>query len=188
MEPTSQAGAYLPAIESPGRVVFKILYHFARKTFGKVPSPFSVFAVRLPLAFGMFYGKVDRLDKKLGLPQETCLLIREQVARTNMCGFCMDAHRWAVMKGLASAKKFQALGEYRTSDLFTEAERAALDYAVELTAERRVTQETFSRLSKHYSEQSICGIAWLVASEHLYNVTNIGLNIHSDMLCDVIRK
>ena len=27
-----------------------------------------------------------------------------------------------------------------------------------------------------------------VASEHLYNLTNIGLNIHSDMLCDITRK
>jgi hypothetical protein len=27
-----------------------------------------------------------------------------------------------------------------------------------------------------------------VASEHLYNITNIGLNIHSDMLCDISRK
>jgi hypothetical protein len=27
-----------------------------------------------------------------------------------------------------------------------------------------------------------------VASEHVYNMTNIGLNIHSDMLCDIARK
>jgi hypothetical protein len=29
---------------------------------------------------------------------------------------------------------------------------------------------------------------WLAASEHLYNLTNIGLNIHSDLLCDIARK
>jgi hypothetical protein len=34
----------------------------------------------------------------------------------------------------------------------------------------------------------ICEIVWLVASEHLYNMANIGLNIHSDMLCDISRK
>jgi hypothetical protein len=27
-----------------------------------------------------------------------------------------------------------------------------------------------------------------VASEHVYNMTNIGLNIHSDMLCQIPRK
>jgi hypothetical protein len=37
-------------------------------------------------------------------------------------------------------------------------------------------------------ERAICEIAWLVASEHLYHITNIGLNIHSDMPCDISRK
>jgi hypothetical protein len=27
-----------------------------------------------------------------------------------------------------------------------------------------------------------------VASEHFYNMTNIGLNIRSDMLCDISKK
>ncbi len=28
----------------------------------------------------------------------------------------------------------------------------------------------------------------MVASEHFHNMTNIGLNIHSDMLCDISSK
>jgi len=63
-----------------------------------------------------------------------------------------------------------------------EAERAALDYATELTKTKTVNPDTFARMARHYSERQICEIVWLVASEHLYNMTNIGLNIHSDML------
>jgi alkylhydroperoxidase family enzyme len=84
--------------------------------------------------------------------------------------------------------KFDALEQYRTSDLFTDGERAALDYVAELTEDKSVNPETFSRLAGYYSEREICEIVWLVASEHLYNMTNIGLNIHSDMLCDISRK
>ena len=84
--------------------------------------------------------------------------------------------------------KFDALDEYRTNSLFTEAERAALDYVTELTKHKSVHADTFGRLSRYYSEREICEIVWLVASEHLYNLTNIGLNIHSDMLCDISRK
>jgi hypothetical protein len=40
-------------------------------------------------------------------------------------------------------------------------------------------------VASHYSDRAICEIVWLVASEHFYNLTNIGLNIHSDMLCEV---
>ena len=84
--------------------------------------------------------------------------------------------------------KFEALEQYNTSPLFTDAERAALDYVTELTQDKKVSPATFARLSQYYSERAICEIVWLVASEHLYNMTNIGLNIHSDMLCDISRK
>ena len=64
----------------------------------------------------------------------------------------------------------------------------ALDYVTEVTKEKKVNQDTFARVARYYSEREICEIVWLVASEHLYNMTNIGLNIHSDMLCDISRK
>jgi alkylhydroperoxidase family enzyme len=147
-----------------------------------------VYSARLPLAFGLFYTKIGRLDKKLTLPPETILLIREQVARINVCLFCMDMGRLFTIKASMNEAKFDALENYRTSNLFTDAERAALDYVTELTTDKQVNLNTFARLSAHYSEREICEIVWLVASEHLYNLTNIGLNIHSDMLCDVSRK
>mgnify|MGYP003580615269 CR=1 FL=1 len=43
-------------------------------------------------------------------------------------------------------------------------------------------------LASRPKNTAICEIAWLVSNEHLYNMTNIGLNIHSDMLCDISRK
>ncbi len=116
------------------------------------------------------------------------LLIRHQVARINICLFCIDIARSFTIKASMNEAKFDALEQYRTSELFTETERAALDYVTELTKEKKVDPDTFARMSRHYSEREICEIVWLVASEHLYNMTNIGLNIHSDMLCDISRK
>ena len=89
-------------------------------------------SARLPTAFGMFYTKIPKLDKKLVLPAETALLIREQVARTNVCLFCIDANRWATIKGSMNVAKFDALAQYATNPLFTDAERAALNYATVL--------------------------------------------------------
>jgi alkylhydroperoxidase family enzyme len=142
----------------------------------------------MPAAFGMFVGKIAKLDRKLVLPPETAMLVREQVAHINVCEFCMDIGRMFVVKARMNEAKFDALAEYRTSSLFSEAERAALDYVTELTRDKKVVPETFERMRKHFSEREICEIVWLVASEHFYNMTNIGLNIHSDMLCDIARK
>jgi len=182
------ADTFLPPIEKPEGLMMKLAYYFTRRQFGKVLTPLKVHSARLPTAFGLFYTKIGKLDKKLTLPPETVLLIREQVARLNVCLFCMDIGRSFAIKATMNEAKFNALEEYRTSSLFTGAERIALDYVTELTKEKKVDPNTFARLIRNYSEREICEIVWLVASEHLYNMTNIGLNIHSDMLCDISRK
>jgi alkylhydroperoxidase family enzyme len=179
---------FLPAIEHPRGLIMKLAYYFTRRQFGKVLTPLKVHSVRLPAAFGLFYSKVSKLDKKLQLPPEMVMLIRERVARLNICLFCIDIGRSFTINASMNQAKFDALEEYSTSPLFTDAERAALDYVTELTKEKKVNPDTFARMSGHYSEREICEIVWLIASEHLYNMTNIGLNIHSDMLCDISRK
>ena len=179
---------FLPPIEKPQGLIKKLAYYFTRRQFGKVPTPVKVHSARLPAAFGLFYAKIGTLDKKLTLPREMVLLIREQVARLNICLFCMDIGRSFAIKEMMNEAKFDALDEYRTSTLFTDAERTALDYVTEVTKEKKVNQDTFARVARYYSEREICEIVWLVASEHLYNMTNIGLNVHSDMLCDLSRK
>jgi len=177
---------YLPPVERPRGLIMKLVYYFSRRQVGKVIAPLSVFAARMPAAFGNFYGKLSKLDKKLQLPSRTAVLIREQVASINTCLFCMDAARWYAMKeSTDNGARFDALPEYRTSPLFTDAERAALDYATELTSNKEVGADTFARLQRYYSEREICDIVWLVASEHLYNMTNIGLGIGSDGLCEL---
>jgi alkylhydroperoxidase family enzyme len=179
---------FVPPIERPQGLIKKLAYHFTRQQFGKVLTPVKVHSARLPAAFGMFYAKIGKLDKKLTLPRETVLLTREHVAQINICSFCMDIGRSFAIKEMMSEAKFDALDEYRTSALFTDAERAALDYVTELTKDKKVNPDTFARIARHYSEREICEIVWLVASEHLYNMTNIGLNIHSDVLCDLSKK
>ena len=176
---------FLPPVERPNGLMMKLVYAMSRRQFGKVLTPIKVLSARLPLAFGKFYGKISALDKKLLLPPETMMLIREQVARTNVCLFCIDIGRWFSIKASMNSAKFDVLDQYSTSPLFSDAERAVLDYVTELTENKRVERDTFSRLARYYSERQICEIVWLVASEHFYNMTNIGLNIHSDMLCDI---
>ena len=196
---------FLPPIEKPKGLMMKLAYYFTRRQFGKVLTPLKVHSARLPIGFGQFYAKISQLDKKLQLSPETVMLIREHVARINVCLFCIDIGRSFTIKASMNQAKFDALEQYRTSPLFSDAERAArvevpdvagprdaeraaLDYAAELTRNKNINPDTFARLSRYYSEREACEIVWLVATEHVYNMTNIGLNIHSDMLCDLTRK
>jgi alkylhydroperoxidase family enzyme len=191
-----QADASLPAtldepflkpIDRPRGLMLRFIYRMSRKQFGKVMTPLRVFVARMPLAFGQFIGKIGQLDKKLVLPRETVMLLRERVAQINVCLFCIDIGRYFTIQASMNQAKFDALGDYATSPLFSEAERAALDYVTELTRDKKIAPATFARLARHYSEREICDIVWVAASEHVYNITNIGLNIHSDLLCDVTK-
>jgi len=187
-ERKTHVDTFLAPIEKPHGLMTKLAYYFTRRQFGKVLTPVKVVYARLPTAFGLFASKIATLDKKLSLPPELAMLVREQVAQINVCEFCIDIGRSIVIKESMNEAKFDALDQYDTSPLHSDAERATLDYVTELTREKNVAPDTFARMSRYYSERAICEIVWLVASEHFYNMTNIGLNIHSDMLCDISKR
>ena len=128
----------LAPIETTPGLVMKLVFYFMTRQFGKVPTPLRVHSARLPLAFGMFYGKVSKLDEKLQLPPELVMLIRQRVAQVNVCLFCMDIGRWFTIQKSMNQTKFDALDQYATIPLFTEAERAVLDYVTQLTKEKKV--------------------------------------------------
>lgn len=188
METLVKDEPFLAPIEEPTDPAMKQTYDFFLKTYGKVITPVKVFQARMPAAFGQFSGMISQLDRMLELPAETAMLVRERVAQLNVCLFCMDIGRASVIQQSMNEAKFDALNGYATSPLFTEGEKAVLDYVTGLTRDKKVDPEVFARMREHYSERQICEIVYLVASEHVYNMTNIGLNIHSDMLCDISKK
>src|SRR5260221_13381760 len=118
---------FLPPIEKPNGLMMKLAYYFTRRQFGKVLTPLKVHSARLPAAFGLFYTKIAQLDKKLTLPSETVLLVREQVARINVCLFCMDIGRALTLKASMNELKFDLVGLWSINALVNVVERAALD-------------------------------------------------------------
>src|SRR5579864_4512712 len=99
---------FLPPIEKPRGLTMKLAYYFTRRQFGKVLTPLKVHSARLPAAFGLFYAKIGTLDKKLVLPPEMVLLIREQVAHINVCLFCIDIARSFTIQQSMNQAKFDA--------------------------------------------------------------------------------
>nr|MDQ6866567.1 carboxymuconolactone decarboxylase family protein [Thermoproteota archaeon] len=147
---------FLPPIENPEDPITKMAYDMALRQFGKVLTPLKVVYARIPPEFGQFATKIGELDQQLTLPQETAILIRQRVAGINVCSFCIDIGRSVTIKATMNQAKFDALERYNTSPLFTDTERAALDYVTELTKDKKVNPDTFARMSGYYSEREIC--------------------------------
>jgi alkylhydroperoxidase family enzyme len=127
---------FLPSIEDPEDPVMKQVYEMTRQQWGKVLTPVKVFSARMSPEFVQFAAMVAQLDQKLTLPRETAYLVRERVANITICSFCIDIGRAVTIKSSMNEAKFDALEEYRTSPLFTDSERAALDHVTELTKNR----------------------------------------------------
>jgi alkylhydroperoxidase family enzyme len=177
---------FLAPIEKPKGLLLKLLYRFTRRQFGLVPSWLSIWSARMPLGYTTWAGKVGKLNKKLTLPQDTVALVRLRVDSLNACGWCLDAGIWQLTKDSPHLlPKLNALPDYRSSPVFDAKERAALDYATELTETKHVSPGTFAELARHYSEREICELVWVVSTSHLYNINNHGLNIGSDGFCDI---
>lgn len=179
---------HLPPIENPKGLRLKLLYRFLGRAFGKPPGWLTVSSARMPIGYTAWMGKVSKLNKKLKLSPDTMRLVRARVDSINMCTWCQDAGRWYVMKNEPQLlPKLDAISEYQTSPLFSDKERAALQFATELTERKHVSPDTFKTLSRHHTEREICEINWIVATSHLFNINNIGLGIGSDGLCELTK-
>jgi alkylhydroperoxidase family enzyme len=177
----------LTPVERPS-FLMKLAYLFSKIKFGKVLSPLKVVYVRLPLAFSLFSNKISQLEGKLQLKRELALLIRHHVAQINTCSFCMDIGIALAIKNNQDSEKFYHLEEFKSIPLYSEAEKTALLFAQELTMEKRISDATFASAKKFYSERELVEIAWIVSTEHYYNLMNLAFNIHSDNLCQIGKK
>ena len=163
----------------------KLAYLFSKFKFGKVLSPLKMVYVKLPISFSLFSNKISHLEQKLKLKREMALLVRHLVAQINTCSFCMDISIAISIKDNRQSEKFYHLEEFMTSPLYNKAEKAALLFARELTVDKKISDATFSRARQYYSERELVEIAWLVSTEHYYNLMNLAFDIHSDNLCQV---
>jgi uncharacterized peroxidase-related enzyme len=99
--------------------------------------------------------KVDRGFKRL---------VAHIASRAAGCQYCM-AHTIAGAAHLGvEEQKLAAIWEYRSSPLYTKAERVALDFAFAASVvPNAVSNESFAELRKHWSEEEIVEIVATIA-------------------------
>jgi len=82
-----------------------------------------------------------------------------------------------------SDEKILALAEYATSPLYSEAERAVLEYADCMTITGRETSdELFSRLRQFYDDDALVELTEIIAWENASSKFNRALRIPSQKL------
>ncbi len=100
-------------------------------------------------------------------------LIAHVVSRAAGCRYCMSHSAVSALLSGINGAKFDAVWEYRTSPLYTEAERIALDVAFAAgCVPNEVTDEMFAKLREHWSDGQIVEIVAVIAQFGFLNRWN----------------
>ena len=88
------------------------------------------------------------------------------------------------MRAGATEAKIAEVANAATSELFSESERAALEFAEAMTfSDRCVGDELFARVRTHFSEPQVVELAAAVALENFRSKFNVALGIEAQGFC-----
>ncbi len=178
----------LEPVDRPSSWLGRLISFAMRRQLGKVITPARVFYNRVPRMWNVSFAMI-RLDTTgLRLPSSLSLLLQTHVAMLNGCGFCADIAQARAVQEKLGMEKFGALADWRSSDAFDDAERAALAYVEEATRSRVVSDVTFEALRKHFDDRAIAEITIVNAVENFYNFLNVPLEIPDDGLLALARR
>ncbi|MEV0648181.1 carboxymuconolactone decarboxylase family protein [Phytomonospora sp. NPDC050363] len=101
------------------------------------------------------------------LPKVTQDLVTLRASQINGCGYCTDAHSKDLAHAGESATRVNLVATWRESNVFTDAERAALELTEEGTriadAAGGVGDEVWARAAEHYDTEQLAALVYIIA-------------------------
>src|SRR5215469_11888188 len=153
---------------SKAGLMIRLVYRFApramRKLTGSDPQtgsgiePMEIWAHQPKMMMGM-----GRFNQAVRRGKTVSERIRNMVelkgAQMIGCEFCVDLGSQICRNSGLSDEELLALPNYHSSDLFTNREKAALDYTVAvMRTPVEVTDELFARMKEHFSDKQLVEI------------------------------
>jgi AhpD family alkylhydroperoxidase len=114
--------------------------------------------------------------KKSSLGDTLLDLINIRASQLNGCAFCLDMHaKEAKIHGERELRIYH-IPIWRESPLFSDAEKAALEWTEALTkiGPEGVSDEIYERVRSHFSEVQLSELSFAVGMINLWNRLNIG--------------
>lgn len=105
-------------------------------------------------------------------------LVQTRVSQINGCAFCLDMHARDLRKHGESWQRINSLSTWREVGIYSERERAALNWAETMTrlADQHGDQDgAFEPLKDLFSEQEIVELTWTIALINAWNRMAVGM-------------
>jgi len=120
---------------------------------------------------------VEGAIEKSGLEHSLMELVRLRASQINGCAFCIYMHVKDALKNGETDQRIHMLDAWRESSLFTDRERAALNWTESLTrvAKTHAPDADYAMLQSQFSETEIANLTLLIGAINLWNRVQIGL-------------
>lgn len=156
------------------------------RTYGQLLKPALVWA-RVPKLFAavaVLYGVLDRRSSPLSPILRSLITVR--VSQLNWCRFCVDINSSVLARRAGSMAKVDALEKWRDSELFSDQERAVLDYVEAMTcSDQQVSDEMVVRLRDWFDDDGIVELTGLIAFQNLSSKFNSALDLPPQGFCQI---
>lgn len=114
---------------------------------------------------------------KGGVQEATLALVHLRVSQINGCSFCVESGTQKAMADGESAQRLLAVGAWRESPHFTDAERAALALAECVTRlddrPDPVPDAVWDEAARHYDETQLVALLLSIATTNVFNRVNV---------------
>ena len=120
---------------------------------------------------------VEAAIGKSGIEHGLLELVRLRASQINGCAFCIHMHVRDALKNGESEIRLHMLDGWRESPLYTDRERAALNWTEVLTrvGKTHAPDADYALLQSEFDETEIANLTLLIGAINLWNRVQIGL-------------
>lgn len=180
--------AHVPLLDAPRGVVPRLARRYTVRRFGRMVEPTAAAShhAGVLVAMGSLETAAQLGWRKLD-PTLRWLAIQAVSSRIG-CSWCIDYGFYEGMHGGIDTAKVRAAGDWRSSDLFDDRERAVLEYAeTATTCPAEVSDELAARVRAHLGDAAFVELAAWVALENFRSRFNAGLGLRSQGFSDTCK-
>jgi len=179
-QPDALSNARVQPVPAARRsLLLRIARWFARRRFGRVPTPVDAYAhsPALLAAVGGFELAIDRADR---VDPRLKAIAELKVAALVGCPFCLDIGSSLARRKGVTDLQVGDLAQYRTSKAFSELERGVLELATRMTETPvRVSDALIGGLREHLGDRGVVELAGAIAWENFRARINHALGLQA---------
>ena len=110
-----------------------------------------------------------------GLEHSLLELVKMRASQINGCAYCLDMHSKDARAAGETEQRLYLLNAWREAPLYSERERAALEWTEALTflREEQVPDHVFAAVREHFSEEELVNLSLAVVAITGWNQLNV---------------